>query len=1059
MDYTKTQATGSSVDMEKDINDSWAKFQKKLDLSSSFGYLVNGLHRDLVSALKRASEQGVREEEASRQISRFLFPVDEEKRLDRKKDRYRNAAEDKSIMDDCVRWVILSAAVTPDSNDQEQNILDTILRERGYLAFENINHEPIKNSCRSKAHQDKSLKSEKSTIFHQAIRHRNAKAIEIILSRGKDFCDKVRTGTVPRRDGAFWPAEDAASPKLDLLLHVAGHKDKHANTALDILAEDIDEQYTFEALKTLLDKLPGLVEKADKLFETALENDKFEIAAKLLEPKEGQKLFATSKYIKKALAKVTPADEESSGNPRMKMVQDLLSHAGTEARFNIEVLGNLIHHGLMKTWDTIAKDVPEECQRRLLHLAVLRRNFEFARRFLKEYPKLAKEKVSFPEFHKSLDSTAIEEGFYPLWYNNKQWDEGKRGWVDCKGDKSIRSLIVHHTIRTEKKMQDLAITFQKSGEPAKDLCFDLSGFTSKRYQVSDLVESLTDDEKKLVEYEETLRYVELPPLDLNAEKWETFHENKYLAVEHREAFKILKWLRNKHQVQNIISLKVPDRLINPHDEWAIAAEVKKFKVENLDWRFLDMSIYVLEEGEVRDRIRELDLYASGKHAPIRHWLSSEGVQSLRNLRIHVIQEMGSEQFCEATVKRIKEEFEFLEPRVSVTVLAEFWNGRPKQPNLNELAQRVAPQLSQFIRSYRMLAHTRRQEDPNKGFMPIKVAIIDNGILSIAPKAQDKLRAASGVGKEQRPKSGSTKDQPNNQDNANRPAGKENSSSDWAEFFGDNSLSSRIELGCSFVGETAKLSPWSFASNPHGTQMANLICAIDPLCKLYVAKVADGMSGIKPERVARAIEWAISKGVDVISMSFTMLDSHDDLKTQMNIANTKNIVMVCSYHDEGSRVFEAWPAAHQSSSKMVIAACDKYGKLIRDVAENDKPLYDYKVEAVDVPAGAIPFLDSNDRISGSSVATALVAGLSSLILSCYRLAHPQLSANTRYQQQKMPIDIIKEHLDRMRNGPADKYLLLENFAKTKEQSKDGSILGPSDVFAELFGLKKQVRLGA
>lgn len=68
--------------------------------------------------------------------------------------------------------------------------------------------------------------------------------------------------------------------------------------------------------------------------------------------------------------------------------------------------------------------------------------------------------------------------------------------------------------------------------------------------------------------------------------------------------------------------------------------------------------------------------------------------------------------------------------------------------------------------------------------------------------------------------------------------------------GHRTLWSRIKEGCSFVDDDYQLSPWLFASHPHGTQMANLICALDPACQLYVAKVTDGTYGITPYRVAK-----------------------------------------------------------------------------------------------------------------------------------------------------------------------------------------------------------------
>jgi hypothetical protein len=54
------------------------------------------------------------------------------------------------------------------------------------------------------------------------------------------------------------------------------------------------------------------------------------------------------------------------------------------------------------------------------------------------------------------------------------------------------------------------------------------------------------------------------------------------------------------------------------------------------------------------------------------------------------------------------------------------------------------------------------------------------------------------------------------------------------------LSSCIEKGKSFVEFSTESgdreSPWWLASDPHGTQMASIIHELDPLCKLYVAKV-------------------------------------------------------------------------------------------------------------------------------------------------------------------------------------------------------------------------------
>ena len=91
--------------------------------------------------------------------------------------------------------------------------------------------------------------------------------------------------------------------------------------------------------------------------------------------------------------------------------------------------------------------------------------------------------------------------------------------------------------------------------------------------------------------------------------------------------------------------------------------------------------------------------------------------------------------------------------------------------------------------------------------PIRVALIDNGVLNISPHDAKELNDPRGL---------------------------------WR----------RIKEGRTFVVPDCKASPWLFASDPHGTQMANLICAIDPNCELYVAKVGEGQYGIFASRVCK-----------------------------------------------------------------------------------------------------------------------------------------------------------------------------------------------------------------
>lgn len=160
------------------------------------------------------------------------------------------------------------------------------------------------------------------------------------------------------------------------------------------------------------------------------------------------------------------------------------------------------------------------------------------------------------------------------------------------------------------------------------------------------------------------------------------------------------------------------------------------------------------------------------------------------------------------------------------------------------AEKAVPKLSNFIKKYRDYVQNESR-DKTKGFRATKVAIIDNGVLSIAPKV-DLIREVPGTRQGFNEPGGVTDPESNYE---HSPA-EESTPSVFNRTRKYKTLWSRIKAGRSFVDDGFRFSPWLFASDPHGTQMANVICAIDPLCELYVAQVTDGRSGITPSRVAR-----------------------------------------------------------------------------------------------------------------------------------------------------------------------------------------------------------------
>ncbi|EHK20593.1 uncharacterized protein TRIVIDRAFT_154318, partial [Trichoderma virens Gv29-8] len=321
----------------------------------------------------------------------------------------------------------------------------------------------------------------------------------------------------------------------------------------------------------------------------------------------------------------------------------------------------------------------------------------------------------------------------------------------------------------------------------------------------------------------------------------------------------------------------------------------------------------------------------------------------------------------------------------------------------------------------------------ENYRPTRIAIIDNGIMNVPHTFR--IQANGAISSKPLSQSGKGLTRWGTD---SRMSGVDSNDTNLTNQSGHHkTLWDRIRGGRSFADDDFQLSPWMFASDPHGTQMANLICAIDPTCELYVAKVTDGRFGITPERVSRAIRWAKDMDVDIISMSFTILESSEGLKKSLSDAAKKDIILLCSAPDEGARVSVAWPAA--SDHTITIAACDEYGMEFRGMNSH----YEWKLHGENIAAGTVPFLESAECVTGSSVATAIAAGLSSLVFSCYRLVHGMEKG--RY----MRMEIIKKHFQHMQSAKDSKYVLLEKFGNIDAKIREGEPIDSESIIKQGF----------
>jgi hypothetical protein len=166
------------------------------------------------------------------------------------------------------------------------------------------------------------------------------------------------------------------------------------------------------------------------------------------------------------------------------------------------------------------------------------------------------------------------------------------------------------------------------------------------------------------------------------------------------------------------------------------------------------------------------------------------------------------------------------------------------------------------------------------------------------------------------------------------------------------------------------------------------------------------------------------------MSFT-IGEMGEISKLLHEATQKGIVMTCSTHDEGAKAQNAYPAGLKSDDKslLVLAACDEFGTPIREIEPNK---FHYLIRGQKMAAGTIPFLKSNDTVDGSSVSTALAAGLCSLTLTCDRLRDKDIEYEPGHGKGSR-YDRVNTVLKSMTSPNNDKFIILNRFGNLHEQN--------------------------
>lgn len=170
---------------------------------------------------------------------------------------------------------------------------------------------------------------------------------------------------------------------------------------------------------------------------------------------------------------------------------------------------------------------------------------------------------------------------------------------------------------------------------------------------------------------------------------------------------------------------------------------------------------------------------------------------------------------------------------------------------------------------------------------------------------------------------------------------------------------------------------------HGTAMAGVIAATgnmlgvapgaEVLAIRAFAESADGRFLSDSFTIARAIDWAVINGADILNMSFAGPADPLLLKLMDELAR-RDLLMVAAAGNQGPDAPAAYPAAHKAT--IAVTATDDQNALYQNA--NRGRYVTIAAPGVDIIAPAPG--NAYEMSSGTSIATAHVAGVIALMLS-------------------------------------------------------------------------------
>ncbi|QPC65808.1 hypothetical protein HYE67_008039 [Fusarium culmorum] len=603
-----------------------------------------------------------------------------------------------------------------------------------------------------------------------------------------------------------------------------------------------------------------------------------------------------------------------------------------------------------------------------------------------------------------------------------------------QNSETVRELLKLHYMRTRGIRE---VTYFLYGKNPKDvhISFDCCGLLSETH-ADVFSKQFGIDSKSGITFDNVLMYARFPVVHVKR----SGRRAPVARARGRQDMEFFaEWLKRKG-VERILNLQVQEDSQDPHSDESIQIVLRHFTIEHLDWEKPDLDpLIICERADIsnidqdtwkldtantlikpRKDLRQLTLKWSGNNAALRAWSEPAGLPQLlelrkidlhipavlelpdhrdwikRNLDLFQVRLNQSYRANHPPKKPDDQTKDFDQPDHRGIRVIESWDDRKFE---NATARKVVPkstgmpdavdehewinQMEKFSIPMRELWEETLKESINPLHSSAEEARLlssaDSKILSTLRKDVVVALIDDGV------------------DTLDPAFSNQFVEGKTFDYQGDDG-----------VGQ------YYVSANGHGTDMARMILKVCPMARIYSIKLKTQPSKggqhltIDESSIAPAIEAALEKKADVISMSWTIptptagSDNQKQIDNVLKLACSKDVLMFCSSPDQRTQA-KHYPSHYNREKIFLIGAADDSGTAFNHSGLDN----DFIFPGVNVNTGNNHGRSySNDPSSpvqmatGSSIATALAAGLAAMVTYCFKTS-ALAAVTTRIAQGRLP----------------------------------------------------------